>query len=150
MENILLLLKQVLYIYYLMQFKNNQVKIQALINSGNKINAITKFYTAKLSFKVQLTNISAQKINYYIFKMFEIIIASFEVKDKLKKAQIFQKTLLIANTSMAVILRIHFLIFSNINIWFTKKKLTWRSYTFAKALLITKQIDLLVRKNLLK
>lgn len=43
-----------------------------------------------------------------------------------------------------------FLIFSNANIQFPEKKLTWRFYTTAKALLTTKQLEVNIKKKLLE
>lgn len=51
---------------------------------------------------------------------------------------------------MEVVLRMLFLIFSNANIQFVKKNLIWRSYILAKALFITKQIELTNKKELNK
>ena len=48
--------------------------------------------------------------------MFEIVLASFQVKDKLKKTRFFQKTFLLADFSVEMVLKIMFLIFSNANI----------------------------------
>ena len=42
--------KKMSYIYYLIQFYQN--KIWALINNGNKINAMSPNYTQKLGLKV--------------------------------------------------------------------------------------------------
>lgn len=53
------LLEYVSYIYYLIQLKKAQIKIQALINFGSKVNAITLLYVTKLSLKVRSTNIGA-------------------------------------------------------------------------------------------
>lgn len=39
-------------IYYLFRLRKNQAEIQALINFGSKVNAITPDYTSKLGFKV--------------------------------------------------------------------------------------------------
>lgn len=47
---------------------------------------------------------------------------------------------------MEVILKMSFLIFNNIDFQFAKKDLTWKSYTAAKALSITKQIELINKK----
>lgn len=55
-----------------------------------------------------------------------------------------------ANTSVAVILGILFLVFSNINIQFAKKEFIWKSYIFAKALLITKKMELIDKKQFAK
>ena len=43
-------------------------------------------YILKLGLKVCPTNVKVQKINNSTFKKFEIVIASFQVKNKLKKA----------------------------------------------------------------
>lgn len=45
-------LEHILYIYHLMWFKKNQVKVQALLDSGNKVNTMTSVYMAKLGFKI--------------------------------------------------------------------------------------------------
>lgn len=40
------------YIYYLLQFKKNQVKTLALINMSSKINSITLVYAARIDFDI--------------------------------------------------------------------------------------------------
>lgn len=50
-------LDEVPYIYYPIQFKKNEV--QALINSGSKVNAMISTYALKLSFRVCRTNVGA-------------------------------------------------------------------------------------------
>lgn len=57
---------------------------------------------------------------------------------------------LLANISVKMVLQISFLILSNANIWFDKKKLTWKSYTAAKALPIIKQIEIIDKKKFAK
>lgn len=76
-DNFTLLLERVLCIHYLMRFKKDQAKVQVLINSDNKVNVMILAYTAKLGFKARSSNIKIQKINNSIFKMFEIVLASF-------------------------------------------------------------------------
>lgn len=44
---------------------------------------MTLVYTAKLDLKIRPTNVGAQKIDGFILKIFEIVIASFQVDDKL-------------------------------------------------------------------
>lgn len=65
-----LLLKQVLYIQYLVQFKKNQSKVQALLDSGNKVNTMTLAYATSLDFKICSIGIKAKKSNSFIFKTF--------------------------------------------------------------------------------
>ena len=121
-----------------------------MINSGNDVNAMTSGYALKLGLKVRLTNDGAQKIDDFTLETFGMVLASFQVEDKLKKAQFFQKTFLLADLSVEVVLGIPFLILSNANIQFARKKLTWRSYTTAEALPITKRVEILDKKNLFK
>ena len=50
---------------------------------------MTLVYTLKLGLKACSTNVGMEKINSSIFKMFKVVMASFKVKNKLKKAQFF-------------------------------------------------------------
>ena len=51
---------------------------------------------------------------------------------------------------MEVVLEILFLIFSNTDIQFVEKKLTWRFYTSVKTLPITKRVELIDKKEFAK
>lgn len=51
--------------------------VQALLNSGSKINAIILLFISKLDLKFCSTNDGAQKIDGFILKKFEITLASF-------------------------------------------------------------------------
>lgn len=70
-------LKCIPYIHYLVWFKKDQVEVQVLINSDNKINAMTTAYAAKLGFRVRLTDIGAQKIDDSTLETFGMVLASF-------------------------------------------------------------------------
>lgn len=110
-------LARILYIYYLLRFqKNNQNNVWALINSGSEINAMTPAYVSKLGFWVCYTNIGVEKIDGSIFETFRIVIASFQVKDSIKKAYFFQKTFLLTDNNMKIILKMSFFILSNADI----------------------------------
>lgn len=69
-----------------------------------------------------------RKVDGLTFAMLEMVIVSFYIEKKIRKACFFQETFLGANTYMKVILGMLFLILSNIDIVFAEKKLTWRSY----------------------
>ena len=84
---------------------------------------MTSAYAAKLGSKARHTTIEAQKIDDFTLKMFKIVLASFQVEDKIGKAWFFQKTFLLANISVEAILGILFLTFSNVNVQFVEKKL---------------------------
>lgn len=55
-----------------------------------------------------------------------------------------------ADINRKIMLKKPFLIFNNIRILFTKKKLIWRSYTIVKALFTTKEIKLINKKEFAK
>lgn len=128
------LLKRVLCIYYLVQFKKDQTKVWALIDFGSEVNAMTPAYTKKLGFQNRKTNIQAQKINKPSLATYRIVIVMRQISDEFGRARFFQETFLLANISLDVILKILFRTFSNVVIFFQDKKITRRSYTVAKAL----------------
>lgn len=82
-----MLLKQILFIYYLVEFKKNYISIKDPINFGSKINTITLIYVYKLDFKIRYTYIRAQRINNFIFIIFEKVLVSFQLSNKLGKSQ---------------------------------------------------------------
>ena len=63
-------------------------------------------------------NVEAQKIDGSTFETFGMVLASFQVEDKLRKARFFQETILLANLSIEVVLEMPFLIFNNTDIKF--------------------------------
>lgn len=104
---------------------------------------MTLDYLAKLGFKVQLTNIGAQKIDGSAFKIFRMVLASFWVNDKLGRSRFFQKTFLLTNISMEVVLGIFFLNFNNEDVLSEEQNVTWSSYIPVKDLLMTKQVQII-------
>lgn len=79
---------------------------------------MTLAYTARLNFKVQSTNVRAQKIDSSIFKIFKIVRASFQVDNKFGQALFSQETFLVADTNIQVIMGMFILIFSIAEILF--------------------------------
>lgn len=47
-----------------------------------------------------------------------MVLASFQIENRLKKAQFFEKTFLLADFNLKIVLKISYLIFSNTNILF--------------------------------
>ena len=74
-------------IHYPVRFQEEQVS--ALLNSGSKVNAINPDYAQKLGLKIRKTNIGAQKIYGSALKTFGMIIADFQVEDKVSRPRFF-------------------------------------------------------------
>ncbi len=72
-------LEQVLYIWYLITFKD---PAEALLDSRNKVNAISQVLTFQLDFKTWKTNIGAQKIDNITLETYEIVVFIFSISDK--------------------------------------------------------------------
>ena len=95
-----------------------------LLNSGNKINIINLNYTWKLGLKIRQTIVKAQKIDSCAPKTFGMMIANFQVEDKIGKFRFFQKIFLVANTKFEVILMMLFLKINNADISFGERTFT--------------------------
>ena len=52
-----------------------------------------------------------------------MVLAGFSVQDKLTKVQFFEKTFLVADTSIEVVLGMFFLTLSNVDVQFVEKEL---------------------------
>lgn len=116
-------LQRVPCIWYLVQFQKDQKKIQALINSGSEVNAMTPIYAAKLGLTIWKTNVGAQKIDGLTLVTYGMVIAGFSLQDKLGRVWFFEKTFLLADISREVVLGMLFLTLSNANVNFSGQEL---------------------------
>lgn len=91
---------------------------------------MTPAYAKKLGLPTREINVGAQKINRSNLATHGMAIPGFQVSNKLGRACFFQEIFLLADTSVDLVLEMLFLTFSNT----IDRKLTWRSYTMAKAL----------------
>ena len=80
-------------------------------------------YVSKLGFQVHRTDIRAQKIDSSTLETFRMVLASFQVEDKLRRIRFFQETFLLADISTEVVLRMPFITLSNADIQFVEKEL---------------------------
>ena len=119
-------LDRVSCIHYSVQSRKDKEKatIWVLINSGSEVNAMTPAYAKQLGFQTRETDVGAEKIDGSLLADCGMVIAPFQVKNKLDRARFFQETFLLANTSMDVILKMPFLTFSNADIQFAERELT--------------------------
>lgn len=75
------------------------------------------------------------------------MLASFQIKDKLKKTRFLQEIFLMADISIEVILSMLFLILNNVNILFTEQELIQRLYTLSNILPTSKQGQIIDQKK---
>ena len=144
-------LDRVSSICYLIQFRKDKGKdVLALLDSWSKVNAMILAYTAHLGLKVKVTNVGVQKIDGSSLATYGMVIAAFQIVDKLSCSRFFQETFLLANISIKVVLGMPFLTLSNVDIQFAEKKLTWKTYTTKEALPITCLVEIINQKEFAK
>ena len=144
-------LKCVPCIHYPVQFTDtNETQVQALIDLGSEVNAMTLTYASRLGLWVHRTDMRTQKIDGSILETFGMILTSFQVEDKLGRTRFFQETFLLADIRTEVVLGMPFLTPSNADVQFIEKELTERSYITAEALSTTKWVELINKKEFAK
>lgn len=100
-------------------------------------------FKANLGLSIWLISIRAQKIDVSGLKMYSMVILGFLIHDKLSKIWYFENSLLLAITSIDLILEMLFLVLSNINIQFDIESFLWRTFSTVEALSITKHVELI-------
>ena len=108
-----LILEQVSCIQYPVKFRKDKETVHALINFGSEMNDMISAYAAVLGFEICSISIRAQKIDWSSLKIFGMVIASFQLKNKLGRDWFFWETFPLANINMKVILVMLFLTFGN-------------------------------------
>ncbi len=141
-------LQRVLCIWYPVQFQNNEV--QALIDSGSEVNAMTPTYATKLGLTAWKTSVGAQKIDGLPLETHGMISARFSLQDSIGRVRFFEETFLLADTNMEVTLGMAFLAFINADFQFDVEELTWRSYIVVEALPITSWVELIDKREFAK
>ena len=117
-------LERVLCVHYPLRFRKDTADVRALIDSGSEVNAMTPAYASKLGLRVRHTDVGAQKIDGSTLQTFGMVLANFQVEDKLGRTRFFQETFLLANISAEVVLGMPFLTLSNADVQFKEKELT--------------------------
>lgn len=89
---------------------------KTLMNSGSEVNAMTQAYAKQIGPQICQINVRVQKIDGSSLETFGIVIISFEIVDKFRRARFFQVIFLLAKINIEVILRISFLTSRNMDI----------------------------------
>ena len=82
-------LERVPCIYYQLCFQKDTAGVRALVDLGSEVNTMTPAYAAKLGLQVQKIDIKAQKIDGSTLETFEMVLADFQVENKLGRARFF-------------------------------------------------------------
>ena len=111
---------------------------------------MTLAYVAHLDLTVRMTNIGVQKIDRSSLVTYSMVIAAFQILNKLGCFWFFQETFLLANINMKVVISMLFLAFSNADNQFAEKKLTWKTYITKEALPTIRQVKIINWKEFSK
>ena len=76
-------LERVPCIHHPLRFQKDLRKTRVLIDLGSEVNAMTPAYAAKLGLGVRKTDIGAQKIDGSTLDTFRMVLADFQVENKL-------------------------------------------------------------------
>lgn len=96
------------------------------------------------------TNINTQKIDGFPLKTYDMAPAKFLLQNSLEKMQFFEKTFLLADTSIKVVLKMIFFFLAIKTSCLVHWELFCRFYTTAKALPIIKRIKLIDKYQFVK
>ena len=77
---------------------------------------MTPTYASRLGLWARHTNVGLQKIDGSTLRTFRMVLADFQVEDKLRKARFFQETFLLADINVEVVVGMPFLTFSNADV----------------------------------
>ena len=89
-----------------------------MFDSGSEVNVMNLAFTRKLGFHICKINVGAQKIDGSALKIFGMVIADLQVKDKVGRPRFFQETFLMADTKFEMVLGMFFLKISNTDMAF--------------------------------
>lgn len=84
-----------------------------MIDSSNEVNIMTLAYTAKLGLTTWKTSIKNQKIDGLPLETYGIALTRFSLQDNLEMVWFFNKSFLLTNINIKVVLEMFFLALSN-------------------------------------
>lgn len=112
---------------------------------------MTPVYTVKLGINIEKTNVEAYKIDSLPLEIYGIVLAVFSPQDWLMRVRFLEKTFLLVNISLEMLLGMFFLSLGNTNVKFAKLgKLTLRSHNIVKALLTTGRVEFIDKREFAK
>ncbi len=125
----------------------DQDQIEALLNSGSEVNAMSQAFAQQLGLKIRKTNVGAQKIDGTTLKTYGMVVSIFSVSDQDGRERFFEESFLLADVCPDIVLGIPFLTISNADIDFQAWDLQCRSYTTREVLPTTRRVELIGKKE---
>ena len=122
-------LAQVPCIWYPIISRKKSVSVSALLDLGNKVNAIYPTLAQELGLSIRPTDVGAQKIDGTMLDIFGMVVTAFSVTDKTNQVKFFEETFLVASVSSKIVLGIPFLILNDEDVNFLSRELRWKIYT---------------------
>ena len=90
----------------------------ALLNSGNKVNAIHLSFIKKLGLFIRLIDIEAQKIDGTMLNTYGMVVIAFLMINKANQVRFFEEIFLEANICPKIVFRMIFFTLSSTNVDF--------------------------------
>lgn len=112
-------LQRVLYMHYPAKF--NKFFLEVLIDLGSEVNAMQTSFAKKLGLYICKTDVSTQKINGSRPETFGMVIALFQVDDKIGKFCFLEETFLLVEISIDVAFKVLFLIMNKVEVYFNNR-----------------------------
>ena len=106
-------LERVSYIWYSVTFKD---ETEALFDLESEVNAMSQVFTYQLDLDIWKTNVSTQKINNTFLETYKMVVSNSSVVDKDARKRFLEKSFLLANVKLEIVLEILFLIMKNANV----------------------------------
>ena len=78
---------------------------------------------------------------------YKMVVAAFSVVDKANRVRFFKKTFVVANVSPEVVLGMLFLTLSEVDVDFSRQKLSWSTYTIKVAFPTIRRVKLVRKKE---
>ncbi len=110
-------LERVPCLWYPVTFKD-QDQIEALLDSGSKVNIMSQAFAQQLGLKIRKTNVGAQKINGTTLETYEMVVSTFLVSDKDRRERFFEESFLLIDVSPDIVLGMPFLTMNNADVDF--------------------------------
>ncbi len=79
---------------------------------------MSQVFAHQLGFKIQKTNVGAQKIDGTTLETYEMVVSTFSMSDKDSRERFFEESFLLAKVKPDVVLRMPFLTMTNADVDF--------------------------------